>query len=222
MQIKINLKIFLFIIIFCITKQIEIYGIIMFFALIHEIAHLITGICLKLKPKSLSIMPFGLTVTFEDYDLLKIPIKRVIIALAGPAINILIAIILGVIAETKHMETVIYSNLLIGAFNLIPVYPLDGGQIVKNLIHIKYNLKIANKITLIISKTIVILLTFVSSIAILYFKNIAILVIIAYLWYLVIRETKTQELKNRVYEIMKKEAKQEKQSKNIDKSKIDC
>ena len=90
-------------------------------------------------------MPFGLTVTFEDYDLLKIPIKRVIIALAGPAINILIAIILGVIAETKHMETVIYSNLLIGAFNLIPVYPLDGGQIVKNLIHIKYNLKIANK-----------------------------------------------------------------------------
>lgn len=36
MQIRINLQIFLFIILFLLTKQIELYALIMFFALIHE------------------------------------------------------------------------------------------------------------------------------------------------------------------------------------------
>lgn len=58
MQIKINLQIFLFLIIFALTHQIQIYACIMLFAFIHELGHLTTGILLKLKPKTLSFMPF--------------------------------------------------------------------------------------------------------------------------------------------------------------------
>lgn len=57
MTINVNLKIFLFALIFYLTKQIEIYVILMLFALVHEIGHLICGIMLGLKPKSLKIMP---------------------------------------------------------------------------------------------------------------------------------------------------------------------
>ena len=54
MQIKVNLRIFLFIAIFVLTHQIEIYTCIMIFSLVHELGHMIAGILLKLKPKSLN------------------------------------------------------------------------------------------------------------------------------------------------------------------------
>ena len=67
MRIKINLQIFIFIVIFILTHQIAIYSWLMMFAFIHEMGHIAAGIILGLKPKSLHIMPFGLTVMFEDY-----------------------------------------------------------------------------------------------------------------------------------------------------------
>ena len=50
MKFRIDLKIILFFILFYFTKQIEIYALMMIFAIIHEIAHLIAGIMLKMKP----------------------------------------------------------------------------------------------------------------------------------------------------------------------------
>ena len=44
MRFRIDLKIFIFLIIFYFTKQIEIYAMIMLFALIHELGHLLAGI----------------------------------------------------------------------------------------------------------------------------------------------------------------------------------
>ena len=41
MSVKIDLKVFLFIFLFWITSQIEIYAVLMIFALIHELAHLL-------------------------------------------------------------------------------------------------------------------------------------------------------------------------------------
>ena len=72
MQIKIDLKIFAIILIFLITKNIGIYAILMFFALIHELGHLLCGICLGFKPKSIGIIPYGFNLGFEikcqDYN----------------------------------------------------------------------------------------------------------------------------------------------------------
>ena len=39
----------------------------MLFALIHEIAHMITGIVLKLRPRMLKIEPFGIGIIFEGF-----------------------------------------------------------------------------------------------------------------------------------------------------------
>lgn len=61
MSIKIDLKIFLFGILFFLTRQIEIYVAIMFFAFLHEIGHLSTGLVLGFKPKSIAITPFRLS-----------------------------------------------------------------------------------------------------------------------------------------------------------------
>ncbi len=41
MRFRIDLKIFLFIFLFYLTKQIEAYSVIMFFAILHEFGHLV-------------------------------------------------------------------------------------------------------------------------------------------------------------------------------------
>ena len=204
MQIRVNLQIFLFIFIFVLTHQIEMYAWVMLFAFIHELGHMLAGIILKLKPKSLSLMPFGISITFEAYGYKNlIEIKKILLAFAGPFINFVIIII----ALTLHIqenikEMIIYSNLLIAIFNLIPLYPLDGGRILKGIIKIKKTEMEADKIINNISNYITITLTVISSIAILYFKNLAILFILAYLWIIRIKENKKYNMKKRVYYIL--------------------
>ena len=64
MQIKINLKVFLFLLIFLITRQIKIYALLMCLALIHELGHVMAGIILGFKPESISIIPTGFSVKY--------------------------------------------------------------------------------------------------------------------------------------------------------------
>lgn len=206
MQIRLNLQIFLFIIVFILTHQIKAYSFLMFFAFVHELGHLITGLLLGLKPKSLKIMPFGVSINFEDYGYIKLhEIKKIIIAFLGPLTNFIIAIvsyILPIFNETK--ELIIYSNILIGLFNLIPMYPLDGGRILKSIFRLKNTEDKTNKMTNEISNIILIFLTAISSITIIYFKNISILFILMYLWIIIIRENRRYKLKNRINSIIQK------------------
>lgn len=219
MQIKINLKIFLFLIIFLITRQIKIYAILMLFAFIHELGHLAMGLILGFKPEAISIIPTGFTIKFKsdckNYNTkIKngnlLSLKRVLIALAGPITNAIIIIITIVYYSLTQnitifnlpLELIIYSNILIFIFNLIPIYPLDGGRILSELIHIFFGLYQSYKITNIISNIVVIMLTIISSIAILIYKNIAILIIIVYLWVLVINENKKFNKRIQIWEKM--------------------
>ncbi len=202
MQIKVNLQMFLFTIIFILTHQIELYALIMLFAFIHEVGHIVMGLILKLKPKYLNIMPFGFTVTFETYEYRKLlEIKKIIIALAGPIVNIIIAFVISFVNINIDLKLlIIYSNIAIAMFNLIPFYPLDGGRILKSFIKINSadSIKV-DKIVNKISNVLLIIITIVSSFAIIYIKNIAVLFIIIYLWILNIIENKRFNLKKRAY-----------------------
>lgn len=215
MQIKINLRIFIFIIIFCLTRQIEIYGILMLFAFFHELGHLFTGLFLGFKPYSLGINPLGLSINFEinarDYNkkVIKgnvLALKKLIIALGGPFVNFVLVIFFLMLDQDLlgvSKEFLVYANILIGLFNLIPIYPLDGGRILKNVLHILTGLESTYSYTNLISNISIIILTMFSSICILYLKNIAVVLIVGYLWYLVINENKLYNQRMKIYEIIK-------------------
>lgn len=207
MKIRLHLKIFIFVIFFIITRQIKFYGILMLFAFVHELGHILTGIILGFKPYSLEIMPVGLSISFksklENYNkkigkATALSIKKIIIAIAGPLTNFVI-VALAIRFSSLSKDLIIYSNLLIAIFNMLPIYPLDGGRILKGILDIFWGRKKAYILTNKISNLIVILLTAVTSILVLYYKNIAILIVITYLWYLVIMENKKIKRKERLY-----------------------
>lgn len=210
MNIKLNLNIFLFILLFFLTNQLEIYGLIMIFALIHEMAHVICGVILGFKAETLRIMPFGFVIEFKpiinDYNkkVLKsnvIAIKKIIIAIAGPLINLIIVII-GLILNFNN--EIIYANFLIFIFNLIPIYPLDGGRILKNALKIIFGNRKATTYINTISNAVIILVTMASSILIMIYKNIAVLAILIILWAMIIKENKKYNTYNKIYKTIDK------------------
>ena len=204
MVIKINLKIFIFIAVFYFTKQINIYFCLMLFAFIHELGHLLAGVLVGFKPKSLTIMPLGISINFNIITINNINIKKLIIALAGPITNLLVILITYVLKTELYKITyqeIIYSNLLIFLFNLIPLYPLDGGRILKYGLHIKYGIKQSVILTNKISNIIIIVLTGVSLIATYYLQNIAIIFIQVYLWFIMLLENKKFKLKKRIFDL---------------------
>lgn len=218
MQIKVDLKIFLFFLIFLITKKIKIYGIIMLFAFIHELGHLICGLVLGFKPEKMSILPYGLKISFKtktiDYNnkIKKgniLSVKKIVLALAGPVTNILCIIITLLINKISLIkldtyQNIMYANILLVIFNMLPMYPLDGGRILKELIHIFYGLRKSYIYSQNISEITLYVVTMLSSILILYYKNIAILVIIAYLWIIVFKNKKEIRFKEKIYKSIEK------------------
>lgn len=212
MQIKIDLKILIFVLIFLLTNQLKIYILLMIFACIHELGHLIIGIILKFKLDVLEIKPIGFSVSFinpiKDYNrkILKsniLELKKIIIYLCGPIVNVVLVIIITYlnITETLKLE-LIYINLILAIVNLIPIYPLDGGRILKSTICIFKGLKKSYIYTEKISSISMIIILFVSSLLILYIQNVGVLFIILYLTYIKMNESKRVRQKLRLYDML--------------------
>lgn len=211
MSIKLNLNVFLFLFLFLITSQLEVYALVMLFALIHELGHLLCGVLLGFEAESLKIMPLGFSIEFKtnvnDYNkrILKsniLTLKKMFINIAGPLINVIV-IIIGIMMNISG--NIIYANIVILIINLIPIYPLDGGRILKNSLKLLIGNQKAQYYSNHISNIFVIAVTAISSITIYYYKNIAILFALMFIWALNIKENKRYHTYNKIYKVIDKD-----------------
>ena len=90
-------------------------------AALHELAHVLAAIAFGRKVEAVTILPIGFMADMPDLEPLRFWRKLLVYA-AGPGINVIIAIF----ANNPEITAI---NIAMAAFNLLPIYPLDGGRI---------------------------------------------------------------------------------------------
>lgn len=88
----------------------------------------------KIKVKSIYLYPLG-GVTKLDMPLNTSPLKELLVLLNGPLFQcIAYDILINIWPDEKNLITLYHRNIL--CFNLLPIYPLDGGKILKLFLEI--------------------------------------------------------------------------------------
>jgi Zn-dependent protease/predicted transcriptional regulator len=116
---------------------------------LHELGHALVGRQSGVPPRAIVLLPIGgVTIFDEARPALPADWKRdARIAVAGPMVNFVIAgvvsVLLRVIMPNAHFwadpyvtsanlpHGVIWTNLWLGLFNLLPAYPMDGGRVLR-------------------------------------------------------------------------------------------
>jgi Zn-dependent protease/CBS domain-containing protein len=117
--------------------------------ILHELGHALVGRRSGVIPRAIVLMPIGgVTVFDEAQPAIPTDWKRDMrIALAGPLVNLLIAGAAALIfsqavpelrlwndfyvTSTNLPHAVVWVNLWLAGFNLLPAYPMDGGRILR-------------------------------------------------------------------------------------------
>lgn len=120
-----------------------------FTAVIHEYAHSLAAAFYKCRANEITLYPYG-AVLYGEFSTLK-PSEEAVVALSGPVLNLIVSVLftaLWWIAPELYIYTdiVVMVNISIAVFNLLPVYPLDGGRILMSVLKIKTGVKRAYKI----------------------------------------------------------------------------
>jgi Zn-dependent protease/CBS domain-containing protein len=107
--------------------------------LVHELSHALVARRFGLKVESISMFIFGGVTTIDDDS--RTPREEALIALAGPASSVIIGVaLLGLELVVPQPQAAAlfgwlgWINLALGAFNLIPGFPMDGGRVLRALI----------------------------------------------------------------------------------------
>ncbi len=111
-----------------------------FSVLFHEMSHSIVAIKNGVPVKRISLFIFGGMAQIEKEP--DTPQSEFVIAIAGPAASFFLAAVFGIIwAFAKNIgfigEPVKYLaliNIMLGVFNLLPGYPLDGGRVLRSIV----------------------------------------------------------------------------------------
>jgi len=121
--------------------------------ILHEFAHIIVASKFECKFNNFKINLLGSSAELNAIDDLT-ERKKLILYLAGPVFNILMALCIYFFYDNFKWEFVrssISINLCLGIFNLLPAYPLDGSRVCEILLAKKFLYKKSQKITEIFS-----------------------------------------------------------------------
>jgi Zn-dependent protease len=124
---------------------------IFFCVILHEFGHALTAKRYGIKTRDIILLPIGGLARLEKLP--DDPKEELWVALAGPAVNIVIFILLSIgIAATGFDATQLEelslgpntiwlflasANLFLAIFNMIPAFPMDGGRVLRALLSLR-------------------------------------------------------------------------------------
>lgn len=114
--------------------------VVFFSVLIHELAHILTAFGFGYRTTAVELFPFG-GVARIDYSLFSDPWAEGITSLAGPAQSLLLALLVKAnqlfFTLPAWTGELIRINLGLAFFNCLPLFPLDGGRILRALLAVR-------------------------------------------------------------------------------------
>lgn len=178
-----------------------IYFIFLISILLHELGHIITGSLCGYKIKNFVFLPFGACIEFKEHKTQIL--KNIIIYFSGPMVNFFISYFF-ILYKIKFSTEIVYTNLILGIFNLLPINPLDGSKILKELLKKFLNNKKCNIISYKLSKFFLVIFSFLYSTFLVKIQNLSILIVLLYLWYIDFKEYKKLQTLLRAYNVIEK------------------
>lgn len=130
------------------------YGVVVTLALftlvvLHELGHSLAAMWYDIPVKDITLLPIGGVARLERMP--EKPIQELVVALAGPAVNVALAVILlPIVAGLATLQStpftlraltepglsgllafLLIANVSLFVFNMIPAFPLDGGRVLR-------------------------------------------------------------------------------------------
>lgn len=149
-----------------ITRTLGITAAVYSVMLLHELAHTAVAALLGLGINRIEMYPFGVSLKIRTRMLCSMP-DAVALYMAGPCVNITSALICMAVWGKNIFY---YNNLLLFALNMLPVLPLDGGQLAQYYLSAKIGEKRSNRLL----KLAAVLLSTAIAAVVLYYGEIGI------------------------------------------------
>jgi Zn-dependent protease len=129
-----------------------------FCVVLHELGHSRMAKRFGIQTRSITLLPIGGVASLERMP--EKPREELAVALAGPAVNVIIALLLFLVVPlgtyrtftpeqweqffaTPSLDTfliyLLMANILLVVFNLIPAFPMDGGRVLRALLGFSFN-----------------------------------------------------------------------------------
>jgi len=106
---------------------------------LHELGHAIAAQRYGYPTHDITLYFFGGIASIEATDeIADDPDEELVIALAGPAVNFGLVVVFGwfglVGIESPVLSALASMNLIMGLFNMLPAFPMDGGRVLRALL----------------------------------------------------------------------------------------
>lgn len=151
------------------------------FIFFHELMHILVGNILNKKLIKIRFSISGVCGVFEKEKNIKKRIvcyKNIIIYLAGPISNLILAYIF------KNNIMIKEINIFLAILNLLPIFPLDGYNILQNMLQLIFSLEKCNSILNKFGNIFIVVLTALSIYQIIQFKNFSMIIFCVYIYLL--------------------------------------
>lgn len=114
---------------------------------LHELGHSLVAMAFGAKVRSVTLYPIGGVAGLDRVP--RRPSRELLMALAGPAVNAVIALSLTLLRGSfpswseeatfpsslgQLRDALIHANVVLGVFNLLPAFPMDGGRVLRSVV----------------------------------------------------------------------------------------
>lgn len=120
---------------------------------VHELFHSITAMRNKVTIKKIILLPLGGASVIDDRKPIR-PDVEFRTAIVGPLASVFLGVVFGMATIyapggilKQALQFLFEINILLGVFNLLPGFPLDGGRVLRSWLQRKYDLMKATRKT---------------------------------------------------------------------------